>query len=174
MVTSQPQRPAKINERKYFYMLGLLTGISFTFLGFSIVATIRSDTFDANVYQGIAGLLLAFIGLVPLRLMYSLRQHLPAGQREGLGWLSTFWTSLSLIMLSVSCGGMFLFSQKMLLIWLGDTSFLPDIVSGLFLVGALVFLWLGVKHLAPLYERWKQGQLETTSPTLPPEPGASQ
>ena len=65
-------------------------------------------------------------------------------------------------MLSLICGGMSFFSQKMLLLWLGNASFIPDIVSGLFLVGVFILLWLGVKRLAAFHERWKHGQLENS------------
>lgn len=61
---------------------------------------------------------------------------------------------------------MYLFSQKMLLLWLGNASLIPDIVSGLFLVGVFILALLGIKRLAPLYERWKHGQPETTSQNL--------
>lgn len=46
MLASQPQRPKKV---AYIYITGLLSGIGLTFFGLSIVATIKSDSFDANL-----------------------------------------------------------------------------------------------------------------------------
>ena len=65
MLASHPERAPKINAYKYFYVLGLLSGIGLTLLGLSIVATIKSDSFDANLSQGIAGLFLALMANLP-------------------------------------------------------------------------------------------------------------
>ena len=84
MLASHPERAPKTNAYKYFYVLGLLSGIGFTLLGLSIVATIKSDSFDANLSQGIAGLFLALMGLVPLQLMYTCDVIFP--QDKGRDW----------------------------------------------------------------------------------------
>jgi hypothetical protein len=66
MFTSQPERPTRMNAHMYFSVPGLLTGTGLTFSGPLFLTGVKSDVVEANVYMGMAGLLLARIGLLPL------------------------------------------------------------------------------------------------------------
>jgi uncharacterized membrane protein YuzA (DUF378 family) len=158
MLTSQPEQPTRRSGFKYFYILGLLSGIGLTLMGLALLADFKSDYFDAHLFMGITGLLLVIIGLLPLMIFYRVWQRLPIERRGGQDWLTflrTPWASLSL---APTCVGMALFSQNILPLLLGASSFIPDIISGLFGVGGVVLILMQFKRLASLYERMKQPQ----------------
>lgn len=162
MVASQPQRPTKTNAHIYFYIAGLLSGIGLVFLVSALLATMRSDYLQANLFMGMVGLLLVIMGLLPLMIFNSIWRRLPPERREGwsrLRFLRTLWAIPSL---SVCCIGMGFFSQNILPLLLGTSSFVPDIISGLFMAGGLLLIVMQFKRLVPLHERWKRGQLENS------------
>ena len=140
MLTCHPERPTRINVHKYFYVLGLLSGIGLTFFGLSVAATIKSDDLEANLFMGIAGLLLAIIGLLPLMVLYAIWRRLPIERRDGWGRLTLLRIPLSTLSLSISCEGLALFSQKVFLLLLGTASLVPIIICGLFMGSGAIFL----------------------------------